>query len=123
MMRITHIFLAVLLSLFILVPGCGSDEPILPKPPMDSQMLIAHNQWRALVGVAELEWSKDLAEKALALIKTDSCETLMNTEGLGQNTLSLGSSVTQEFIVDAWAKIGSQYYIYDLDSCTFPPLG
>ena len=123
-MRITHSFLlAALFSLFILVPGCGSGEPVIPKSVGDLEILIVHNQYRALVGVAGLKWSEDLAEKARALIKTDSCVMLMNTEGLGQNTLSSTASVTQEFVVDLWAIIGSQYYIYDLDSCTFPLLG
>ena len=90
MMRITHsFFLAVFFSLFILALGCDSDEPVIPKPVRDPEILILHNQWRALVGVAGLEWSEDLVEKARALLNSDSCVWLINTEGFGQNNLGV----------------------------------
>ena len=127
-MRIAHSFFSTaFFSLFILALRCGSDEPVLPKSTADPQILIAHNQYRALVGVAGLEWSEDLAEKARALIKTDSCEWLQNTEGLGQNAARVvfaqGNETTPERIVELWAGTGIKYYIYDLDSCTIPRTG
>ena len=124
-MRITHLFfLAALYSLFILALGCNSDEPVLPKSTADSELLILHNQYRALVGVAGLEWSDDLAKKARALLTTDSCVTLMNTEGLGQNNYSVVHSVpgetTPEQVIAIWV---TDKYIYELDSCAKPVLG
>ena len=117
-MRISHsFFLAVFFSLFILTLGCDSDEPALPKSPLDPQILIAHNQYRALVGVAGLEWSADLAAKALALVDGSACDLTFNTEGLGQNVSRPPDSFTAEEIVDMWAN-SIQFYDYDSDSCT-----
>ncbi len=117
-MRLAHMIF--LISLFVL--GCDSDTPIVMQPPPDPQMLIAHNKWRSRVGVADLEWSEDLAKKAMALVDGNSCNITINSEGLGQNNVGSAAFDTPESIVDTWAG-GFQYYIYDLDSCTFPPLG
>ena len=109
-----------LIALFIL--GCDSDEPTLPQTPTDPEILTAHNKWRSFVGVADMEWSEDLAKKAMALVDGNACEWTINTEGLGQNSISGGDFNTSEEFVDSWAR-GFQYYIYDLDSCTFPLTG
>ncbi len=112
----------IIFSGAIFALGCESDTPIVQQPPSDPEILIAHNKWRSWVGVADLEWSEDLAKKAMALVDGSSCEWTINSEGLGQNFISSGTSATQEDLVDSWAR-GFQYYIYDLDSCTFPLLG
>ena len=114
-------FIIILLALFAL--GCDPDKPALPQTPLDPEILTVHNKWRSLVGVADLEWSANLAKKAMVLVDGNTCEWTINTEGLGQNSISSGASATPEFLVDIWANIGFQYYIYDLDSCTFPLLG
>ena len=117
-MRITHIFfLPAVFSLFILALGCGSDEPVIPKPPGDPQMLIAHNQYRALVGVAGLEWSEDLAAKAIALLEASTCMITNNSEGLGQNSMLAQESFSMEEITDVWAS-NLEFYDYENDSCT-----
>jgi len=116
-MRFAFIFLLAIFAL-----GCNSDKPQIIPPPSDPQILIAHNKWRSFVGVADLEWSEDLAKKAMALIDNSTCLWTINTEGLGQNSIRGGDVNTSEDFVDTWAS-GFQYYIYDLDSCTFPLLG
>ena len=114
-MRFNHIiFLIALCTL-----GCDSDEPKIIPPPSDPQVLIVHNKWRSRVGVADLEWSADLADKAKALIDDGTCVLTKNTEGLGQNSIFDLVGSNADVIVDSWANIGFQYYIYDLDSCTF----
>lgn len=60
----------------------------------------------------------------VALLNTDSCVTLMNTEGLGQNNVEVVWSVpgekTTEQVIARWI---TSNYIYELDSCTSPVLG
>ena len=121
-MRLAYIIF--LIAFFIL--GCDSDEPQAIPPSPDPEILVAHNKWRSRVGVADLEWSEDLAKKAMALIDNNTCLWVNNTEGLGQNTTRIttlmGDPPTPQSVADSWAS-GFQHYIYDLDSCTFPLLG
>ena len=76
--------------------------------------------------MADLEWSEELAKKAMALVDGNTCEWIMNTEGLGQISTRIsfaGNPPTPESVTDSWAGSGFRYYIYDLDSCTFPLTG
>ncbi len=117
-MRLAYIiFLAFL---FILELGCDSDTPIVMQPPPDPEILIAHNKWRSRIGVADLEWSEDLAKKAMALLDGSTCVWTDNTEGLGQNSSTInfaGAPPTPESVIDVWA-LSFQDYIYEIDSCT-----
>ena len=112
-MRFTY--LIIMLALFAL--GCDSDEPQAIPPPSDPQILITHNKWRAVVGVADLEWSENLAKKAFALLDGNACEIKNNTEGLGQLGSFAFMGFDAEDVVDSWAS-SIQNYNYDLDSCT-----
>ena len=76
-MRLAYIVL--LASLLILELGCDSDTPIVMQPTPDPQILIAHNKWRSFVGVPDMEWSEDLAIKALTLLDGSTCNIANNT--------------------------------------------
>lgn len=104
-------------ALFILELGCDSETPIVMQPPPDPEILIAHNKWRSVVGVADLEWSEDLANKAMALLNGSTCELFINTEGLGQNGSHSFGGLNAEEVIDIWAS-NIQFYDYDSDSCT-----
>ena len=112
-MRLAHMIF--LISLVVL--GCDSDTPIVPQPPPDPQMLIAHNKWRFLVGVTDMEWSEDLAKNALALLDGNTCNIIDNPDGFGQNNVVGLESQTMEEITDLWA-MRLQFYDYVSDSCT-----
>ena len=113
-MRLAYIIF--LIALFTL--GCDPDKPqVIPQTLPDPQILVAHNKWRSFVGVADLEWSDELAKKAMALLDNSTCLWIINTEGLGQNSTRGRDSQTPEEVIDFWANIGFQDYIYDIDSC------
>lgn len=113
-----------LFSLILLLQGCEGEEPITLPPnelSVFAQNLVnTHNRWRAEVGVEDLEWDEELAEKAAELLDIDACRIRDNADDLGQTGLYAAMGVTGKDVVNTWASFGPAYN-YAADSCELSP--
>ena len=117
-------YILLLLPYLLLLQSCEEEAPInLPPSELSvfAQNLVnTHNRWRAEVGVENLEWDEELAEKAAELLDIDACRIRDNADDLGQIGLYAAMGVTGKDVVNTWASFGPAYN-YEADSCELSP--
>ncbi|MEL6251650.1 MAG: CAP domain-containing protein [Bacteroidota bacterium] len=104
----------------LLISAC-EDEPGFSPPPgqlsvFARNLVNAHNEIRTPLGIENLEWDEELAEKAEAVFDLENCEIPLNMEDLGQNSLFAFGLNTERQTVNLWANAGNAYN-YDQDTC------
>ena len=112
--------LCLLFASLVLILGCEAEDPELPPTNQLSafaqNLLNAHNDWRAQVGVGKLEWDEELAQKAKDLLDAEACRIGDNEEELGQNGVYAFMGATGREVVRIWASV-EPAYDYESDSC------
>nr|AFP93582.1 pathogenesis-related protein 1 [Phalaenopsis aphrodite subsp. formosana] len=90
------------------------------------QYLQPHNEARAAVGVAPLQWSRTLASKASTLAAhppgSSSCDFFNETAyfNYGVNQAVAYVLDSPETVVKLWVEEGRRYYNYACNSCAAP---
>lgn len=92
----------------------------LAQPPLETDMLAAHNAVRAQVGVPPLKWSAQLAAQAQGwanrLLSTSRFAHRPNSP-YGENIFEIaGASASPEQVVESWAA-ESRDYDYAANKC------
>jgi uncharacterized protein YkwD len=98
----------------------GDGQRSIASAPLSREMLAAHNEVRARIGVAPLSWSEKLA--ALAQEWADSLVARRQfvhrpKSGYGENLFEItGASLSAVQVVNAWAS-ESRSYDYATNNC------
>jgi len=115
-MKYTLLVTAVLLCFF----ACEEEPGFTPPPGQLSifarNMVNAHNEVRSQLGIENLEWDEELAEKADDVFDLENCEIPINMDDLGQNGLFAFGLNTERQTVNLWTN-ASAAYDYDKDTC------
>ena len=120
------------ICMFVAIIGCAGDDGGVgggggdAEPPELAGITAAHNQVRAVVGVAPLRWNADLASLATGFVAD--CVFMHSTQSersnqagfmyIGENLFSAGGAQpTGAQVSEAWASEKSMYD-YGSNSCS-----